>query len=521
MKKILILMLAIAGVLYTTSCLDDNEETTLTLSEKNITFKSNGGEQLITVTSNEDWTVESDSWIKVTKQETKIVLKVAPNKTFEALTGVVKITAGELVKVIKVTQEALVLDFPLTNFGATYEEIIKQEKERGFTVTEKKELRQLWASKEKDNIPMEFVYYFDEEGKFKLAESHISDENMLTKQVSLLISKYKLEKKELGSSTEDMVKLFSNEDYALSSYVIDDKYGFVIGMHDDSNNSWMRQTLLKDSTTNIWMPILGKSAPQITMELFEYAQGHTLNEELTKKDNGVFVFDTYDSRFPNVKYWFDLKEKSFLEESAIFINPENRPSPVEIDNWLKQLGFKKTIVVDGNQNPIYFHKENKCIALVEMNKPKDESASFEPKIQFFFGDLEDKLPAENIQMPMPVLSFNKLTMKEAVEEYKKESYFVSYSENAYGVMINTNSPDFKGILIMEDGGKYAMAFVLAETIQIINSPEIPEILIENGFEEKKVGPIPTFINKDKDVMAQIDTTGAFGSYSVAFSKNEY
>ncbi len=521
MKRILIATLAIVGILFATSCSkDDKEETMLTLSKKSITFKNTGGEQSITVTSNEDWSAEGSSWIEVKKQEKELILKVAPNKTLEVLTGEVKVKAGGLEEVVKVTQEALVVDFPSTNFGATYDEIVKQEKERGFTLKEKKEVGQLWASKEKDNQSMEFVYYFDKEHKYKLAESHVPNQKTLTEQLPLLISKYKLRENELSSVEKD-VRFFFNEKYALTTYAINNGYGFVMGAYDESTNSWTRQNPLKDPTTNIWMPTLGKFAPQITMELFEYAQGHTINEELTKKDKGIFVFDTNNPRFPNVKYWFDVKEKRFLEETAIFIAPDNRPTPVELDSWLVKLGFKQTIAVDKNNNPLYFKKDSKCIALLEMNKPKKKNTPFEPKIQFFFGDLTEKLPAENIQMPMPVLSFNKLTMEEAVEAYKKEDYFVSSAPHDYGMLIHTNSKEFKSILIMEDGGKYAMAFLLAETVQIISSPEIPEILKKNGFEEKKVGQIPTFVNKQKDVMAQIDKTGAFGAYSVAFSKNEY
>ncbi len=519
MKRISVAMLMIVGLLFVTSCSEDNEETTLTLSKKTVTFKSDGGEQSIMVTSNEDWKVEGDSWIETKKQEKELILKVAPNKTLETLTGEVKVTAGGLVEVVKVTQEALSMDFPLTTFGATYEEIIKQEKERGFAVKEKKEVRQLWVSKRAGSLDLQFIYYFDKEGKFQLVESQIPNQNILTEQVALFVSKYKLAENEVSSS-EKTVRFFSNEKYSLSTYAVGNKYGVVMGLYNETNNSWTRQTLLKDSVTDIWMPTLGRYAPQITMEVFEYSQGHTLNEELTKKDKGVFVFNTGNPKFPSVKYWFDVENKSFLEESAIFVDSNNRPSPAEIDAWLLKLGFKQTILVDKNQNVLYFHKKNKCAAVVEMNKPRNNSNTFEPKIQFFFGDLEDKLPAENIQMPMPILSFNKFTMEQVVEQYKKESYFVSSAPHDYGILIKTNSPDFGGILLMEDGGKYAMAFLLADTKQVINSPEIPENLIKNGFEEKKLGQIPTFVNKEKGVMAQIDITGAFGSYSVAFSKNE-
>ncbi len=416
-------------------------------------------------------------------------------------------------------KQMTMMDSPAINFGSTYAEVLKQEKDRGFTIVEKQNKGQILATKKNDMATTEFVYYFDKKGVYKLLESHISNKNALQVITTLLVNNYKLIEN-TSSTVNNTVRLFNNDKYAVATYEIDSRYGFIIGEKDDSNNSWTRQNTLQDNATNIWMPTLGQFAPQITMEIFEYAQGHTINNELTKKDNGVFVFNTNSPRFPHVKYWFDITEKSFLEETAIFIDKDNRPTPVELNSWLNKLGFKQTISVDNNNNPLYFNEENKCIALLEMNQPSNNT-TFEPKVQFFFGDLTDKLPAENIQMPMPILTFNTYTMAEAVEEYKKESYYVSSTPHDYGMLINTNSEEFKSILIMEDGGKYAMAFLLAETVQVINSPEIPEILIQNGFEEKNVGAIPTFINKSTDVMAQIDKTGAFGSYSVAFSKNEF
>ncbi len=401
-------------------------------------------------------------------------------------------------------------------FGSTPQEIMKLESNKGAKVEEKSKLRQVWASIDKQ----QHIYYFDKSNKLQLVEVQLTNAAELTASTAKLISSYKLENsKEAVKGNE--VKYFENANIVVSTYNFKEKFGYVIGKKDESNNSWTRRTILKDSKSNIWMPILGKYAPIITMEIFEAAQGHTLNTELTKMDKGVYVYNTNDTKYPMVKYWFDIEVKSFLEESAVFIDANNRPTPVEINEWLVQLNFKKTILADENDNPVYFNKANMCSAVVEMNKPKQKDAPFVPKVQFFFKDLTEKLPAENISFPMPILEFNKFTMEEIIEQYKKQAYFVSTSKNELGTLINTNSPEFKGILIMEDKGKYAMAFTLAENLQIINSPEIVEILKKNGFVEKKVGAIPTFINDEKDVQAQIDAAGLFGSYSVAFSKKEF
>ncbi len=101
-------MLAIVGMLFATSCSkDEKEETILTLSEKVVTFKSDGEEKSVTVTSNEEWVAEGPTWLELRKEEKKLVLKVAPNKTLEELKGEVKVVAGSLVEIIKVTQQGM------------------------------------------------------------------------------------------------------------------------------------------------------------------------------------------------------------------------------------------------------------------------------------------------------------------------------------------------------------------------------------------------------------------------------
>ncbi len=113
MKRIFIAMLAVV-VLFATSCSDDEVTPMLKLSQKSVTFKSNGGEQAITVTSNVDWKVQSPSWITVKKEEKQFILNVAPTKSLDALKGEVKVTAGNLVEIVKVTQEALVGEATIT-----------------------------------------------------------------------------------------------------------------------------------------------------------------------------------------------------------------------------------------------------------------------------------------------------------------------------------------------------------------------------------------------------------------------
>ncbi len=115
MKKILVMMLAIAGVLFATSCSkDDKEETMLSVSKKTVSFKSEGGETSIKVTSNEEWKAEGTSWIQIQQKDANLILSVKPNTTLNVLKGEVKVSAGNLVEVIKVTQLGLVGDATIT-----------------------------------------------------------------------------------------------------------------------------------------------------------------------------------------------------------------------------------------------------------------------------------------------------------------------------------------------------------------------------------------------------------------------
>ncbi len=115
MKRVLVAVFAIVGILFAVSCSKDNaEDTLLTLSKKSITFSSNGGEKSITVTTNVEWKTTAPSWIEVKKEEKKLILKVGENKTLEELNGEIKVKAGNLVEVVKVLQQAMTAKVEIT-----------------------------------------------------------------------------------------------------------------------------------------------------------------------------------------------------------------------------------------------------------------------------------------------------------------------------------------------------------------------------------------------------------------------
>ncbi len=107
MKKILIAMLAIAGVLFATSCGNDDDDTMVTLSEKALKFTASAAEKTVTVTADEDWTATGTDWISTEKKGDKLVVKVRANETIYPREGAVTVNAGSAVAILKVTQEGL------------------------------------------------------------------------------------------------------------------------------------------------------------------------------------------------------------------------------------------------------------------------------------------------------------------------------------------------------------------------------------------------------------------------------
>ena len=77
--------------------------------------------------------------------------------------------------------------------------------------------------------------------------------------------------------------------------------------------------------------------------------------------------------------------------------------------------------------------------------------------------------------------------------------------------------------LMEDGGKYFAAFTITFDRLVIRAPYLSEYLIANGYEYKpQASALPTFVNEEKQVMAQFDVADIYqlGYYSISFQPNE-
>ena len=92
-------------------------EPVLNVSPSSLTFAAEGGEQKVTLSSNQDWTAESDSpWLSVTpssgtasEHTATISLEAAANENEDVRTATVTFTAGDLIKAVTVTQSGKVL----------------------------------------------------------------------------------------------------------------------------------------------------------------------------------------------------------------------------------------------------------------------------------------------------------------------------------------------------------------------------------------------------------------------------
>ncbi len=109
MKRILLAMLAIAGLVFATSCSgDDDNDVTLSLSQDSIEFTKDGGDNTIAVSTDaESWSaIGSADWIDVKVNGTNLEVKVAKNETVYDRKGKILVVAGNANATIEVMQKS-------------------------------------------------------------------------------------------------------------------------------------------------------------------------------------------------------------------------------------------------------------------------------------------------------------------------------------------------------------------------------------------------------------------------------
>lgn len=103
MKKILFL---ITVLLVCVSCSKENEDFNISVSQNELDFSPDGGEQIIEILSLSDWNCEYDTeWLLVRQQADKIRVIAEPNPLSESRSGIIKLTIeGSVISEIIITQ---------------------------------------------------------------------------------------------------------------------------------------------------------------------------------------------------------------------------------------------------------------------------------------------------------------------------------------------------------------------------------------------------------------------------------
>lgn len=416
------------------------------------------------------------------------------------------------------------MTLPSQEFGKSVSEMQESETSRGFEVS-KTDSCHLQVVKTENGTELSYTYNFDPITKeYRYAKGSYADET----QYALLVKQI-AQDGYASQANAHGVALYVNGEQ--NSVVINTtrKEFFAIPASDKAL-AWGRFGYLTESNkAELIVPYLGKYATVELMKLAEQYNGNTLNEESTKADKGVYVYDVADNRrgYTQVKYWFDVDTKAKLEEAAIYFEADMRPSTAAVEKYMNYLGLEYTSMTDPSDgSSIYFSYEEKYVAYVLMNKPEDESQAFTPNIHFTFSDISDQVPPKTVDVPEPIVDFGTMTLDEALEQYKSLPYYTGTEDDGWGgllgVYVTTSSPDFQKILLMEDGGKYIAAVLCPDDAKALRSPALKTWLTGKGYSyDESISVLPTYVRSDREVMAQFDLEGALtGMPCLAFQPME-
>lgn len=292
---------------------------------------------------------------------------------------------------------------------------------------------------------------------------------------------------------------------------------------DETLLSWSRLGTLPEG--ELFFPLIAKNVTLDLVYRYESRLGHTYDAAASIPERAVFNFKTACGLIVGLRYWFDLKTKSKLEESAILFSPNRLPELEKIKLFLEKQGFERTpLTVGGSKDLIFYNKETKYVACVQLEPEKGKENGFVPMIQFYQRDLTDVLPKEIVDFPMPSFDFTTKTLDEIVEVYKKMPYYKGVEEHESGKIILTTSEDFNRIFIAalseKYPNKYVICAVIAKDERTLRSPHVIKRLEESGFELDLSKPLPTFYQRKLGVTAQFDLLGLTGMPCVAFNPTE-
>ena len=410
---------------------------------------------------------------------------------------------------------------PIERYGITLDEVTQIEEGRGNKVERSDELMTLTATPQDTKAVQEIVYYFDRAGLYQVARVKFASQESAKQFIDEYLLNNGFVKSNLRTAkASEEIYISAPRGSRVSSVILVDGEQtepiFWWTNNDNNKSNWLRVDPLQDQTTGIWMPLLPYGATLEMVQLFEARMGHTLDAEASKPDKGVFKFKTGHEVYTEVTYWLDLNTNHFLEESKISCDTLHRPTPEQLDAYLKAQGFKPTGLKDKEGNPIYYDKSIKLIANVDMNIPKDAEAkkTFRPGIQYYTNsDIEQLLPYEEVDFPMPLFGFEKEKMEDIMKKYGDQDYTATVLPELAADMpfpaVQTRSKYFPTIILWpsdNDESLYGAAMVICTDLKALRSPSLIDRLERRGFVYDKTRSIllPTYINEQEGVMVQID-----------------
>lgn len=410
---------------------------------------------------------------------------------------------------------------PIERYGITLGEVTQIEKERGNKVDRSDEMMTLTATPQDTKAVREIVYYFDRNNRYQVARVQFASQERAKQFIDEYLLNNGFVKSSLRTAkASEEIYVSAPRGSRVSSVVLVDgdqtEPVFWWASNDNKKTNWLRVDPLQDQTTGIWMPLLPYGATLEMVQLFEARLGHTYDAEASKPDKGVYKFKTGHDIYTETTYWLDLKTKHFLEECKVSCDTLHRPTPEQLDAYLKSQGFKPTGLKDKGGNPIYYDKSIQLIANVDMNIPKDAEAkkTFRPGIQYYTNsDIEQLLPYEEVDFPMPLFGFEKDKLEDVMKKYAKEDYTATVLPMLAAEMpfpaVQTRSKHFPTIILLpadKDENLYGAAMVICTDLKALRSPALIDRLERRGFvyDKKRTVMLPTYVNEQEGVMVQID-----------------
>lgn len=424
---------------------------------------------------------------------------------------------------------------PIERYGISIDEVTQIEEGRGNKVDRSDELMTLTATPQESKIVREIVYYFDRAGHYQVARVQFASQVSAKQFIDEYLLNNGFVKSDLRTAkASEEIYISAPRGSRVSSVVLVDGEQtepiFWWSNNDNKKTNWLRVDPLQDQTTGIWMPLLPYGATLEMVQLFEARLGHTYNAEASKPDKGVYKFQTGHEVYTQTTYWFDVKTNHFLEECKVSCDTLHRPTPEQIDAYLTAQGFRPSGLQDKEGNSLYYDKALKLVAHIDMNIPKDETAkaTFRPGIQYYVQNLDDLMPYEEVDFPMPLFGFDRDTLESVMKEYANLDYTAAVVDMLADEMpfpaVQTRCKYFPTIILLPSDTEplYGAALIICTDLKALHSPMIVDRLERRGFvyDPKRTILLPTYVNEQEGVMVQIDDGAVTGIMNISFSPIE-